>query len=95
MVVLNLQISVGVKKMTKTTIIAICGKSAAGKDTLKRNLQAALIKEQVPVHLMVSDTTRPRRIDEANKVDYNFISQREFLNNIEEQKYIEYSCFRG
>lgn len=58
-------------------LIAICGKSAAGKDTLAR----ALAQQMVNSHLIVKDTSRPMRKNERNGVDYNFVDENEILYN--------------
>lgn len=79
----------------KPIIIAICGKSATGKDTIARALAAYLIKIGYNVNLMVSDTTRPCRTGEINGINYNFISEAKFRNNIKANKYLEYAFFNN
>lgn len=95
MVVLSLQINDMEKLMIKPTIIAICGKSAAGKDTLKYDLEEVLFRNSILINIILSDTTRPPRVNEIQGEDYNFIPEREFLANISKQRYIEYSRFRN
>jgi len=90
---LSLQIS-DTEKPTKPILIAICGKSASGKNTLRDSLYGALIQKHAPAHIMINDTTRPRRMDEVDGIDYNFISKEVFWENIEEEKYIEYAQFK-
>lgn len=77
----------------KPIILAICGKSASGKDTLAKSLSAS-ISPYYKTNLIISDTTRPRRNGEQNGVDYNFLSERTFLQNIQDNKYFEYTVFR-
>lgn len=77
----------------KPIILAICGKSASGKDTLAKSLSAS-ISPYYKTNLIISDTTRPRRNGEQNGVDYNFLSERTFLQNIQDNKYFEYTIFR-
>ena len=78
----------------KPIIIAICGKSATGKDTLLRQ-----IKENYPkgrhcgVNVLISDTTRPIRLHEKEDVDYHFISEALFEYKIKNKEYLEYSEF--
>lgn len=79
----------------KPIIVAICGKSASGKDTLAHWLYSMLKAIKIPVNIIVSDTTRPPRIYEANGVDYNFLTETEFHNKINYEKYLEYSSFNG
>lgn len=80
--------------MTKPLIIAICGKSAAGKDTLMKMLYKTFQEKNTLAHIMISDTTRPKRINEQENVDYYFISNREFQRNIWNNQYLEYAEFR-
>lgn len=78
----------------KPIIIAICGKSASGKDTLAKTLSAS-ISPYYSTNLLVSDTTRPRRLGEQQNSDYHFISKKSFESNIKDNQYLEYSSFRG
>ena len=55
---------------TKIKVIAICGKSAAGKDTL---LQEILKLNRPDVHEIISCTTRPPREGEAHGKNYYFL----------------------
>lgn len=52
-------------------IVAICGKSGAGKDTIAKHL----IKMNPEWHAIVSCTTRPIRENETNGVDYYFLTR--------------------
>ena len=79
----------------KPVIIAICGKSASGKDTLAKWLMSMLKAIKIPVNIIVSDTTRPPRIYEEDGVDYNFLTETEFHNKINYNEYLEYSSFNG
>lgn len=90
---LSLQIN-DTEKPTKPILVAICGKSASGKNTLRDSLYGTLIQKHARVHVMISDTTRPCRINEIDGVDYNFVSKEVFWENIEEEKYIEYAQFK-
>lgn len=77
--------------MTKPVIIAICGKSASGKDTLAKAFQ----KSGYGFANIVSDTTRPPRQGEVDGINYNFILPREFRERMRQEKYLEFSEFRG
>ena len=75
--------------MNKYKIIAICGKSAAGKDTFLQymtNLKGT--------HEIISCTTRPKREGEADGVNYHFRSPGEFLRLTLEGQMLETSDFR-
>ena len=76
--------------MNKPIILAICGKSCSGKDSLKY----WLVKE-LDAHGMISDTTRCPRAKERNGVDYHFISRREFESKIFDNEYLEYTEFNN
>lgn len=79
----------------RTVIIAICGKSASGKDSLAHFLYKSLRFKNVPVNLIVQDCTRPPRVNEIDGEDYNFISTHDFLNNIKNCEYLEYMNFKN
>lgn len=79
----------------KPKIYAICGKSAAGKDTFAMLLEDHYWNLTMPAKIIISDTTRPPRINEKDGIDYNFISRDQFLKNAEKNKYLEWSYFRG
>lgn len=81
--------------MNKPVIVAICGKSAAGKDTLAKRLYFTLKDNGIPSKILVSDTTRFPRTNEQIDEDYYFITQREFENKIANKLYLEYTKFRG
>jgi len=61
--------------------------SGAGKTTLVHH-----ILNRFPEHtaFSVSATSRPRRINEVEGVDYYFISEEEFRKGIEEDKFLEW-----
>ena len=80
-------------KKNRPIIIAICGKSASGKDTLAKALSAS-ISPFYDTNMIISDTTRPKRLGEKHGVDYNFIGNKTFTTNLEKGKYLEHSIFR-
>ena len=82
------------EKLEKQIIVAICGKSASGKDTLAKGLAKHNTLKNYS-HLIVSDTTRPPRDYEINDIDYHFITTNQFLSNIHHEKYLETTSFRG
>lgn len=78
--------------MSKPVIIAICGKSAAGKDTLQRALFFYLCScLNNPIQYIISTTTRPPREGEKNGQNYWFISKEEWPY----RDFLESTCFRG
>lgn len=77
--------------MNKYRIIAICGKSAAGKDTLLHEI----IKNNPEVHEIVSCTTRPPREGEVHGKNYFFLTEGEFRERCVNHEMLELSEFRS
>lgn len=71
-------------------IIIITGKSASGKDTLLKEL---ILEQPEKLHKIVSTTTRPKRSNEVDGVDYYFVSPSEMLENIFLDKVLEAENF--
>lgn len=70
-------------------IVAICGKSGSGKDSLEK-----LMCELVPkAHPIVSHTTRPKREYEIEGKDYYFVTDEQFLDLIVNGQMLEASYF--
>lgn len=77
--------------MSKYKVIAICGKSASGKDTLLRYT----IMNYMWLHKIINCTTRPPRENEVNGKNYHFLSLEEFAHkDAIEGKMIEVTKFR-
>ena len=70
------------------TILILCGKTASGKDTIRKEL---LKKGLDPV---ISYTTRPIRKNEKNGIDYNFISKQEFINKEKQGFFVETTSYK-
>ena len=58
---------------SKFKVIALVGKSGAGKDYLMKQMA-----EDNDYHIIVSSTTRPIRDYEEDGVDYHFLTEKEF-----------------
>jgi len=72
-------------------LVVISGPSAAGKDaTLKR-----MEEMSYPFHFVVTATTRPRRPNEVDGVDYHFVSQQEFAEMLEKDELLEHAIVYG
>jgi guanylate kinase len=71
-------------------ILALFGKSCAGKDTI----QKWLIKN-TNMNGIISCTTRPKRDYEKDGVDYYFLNGSEFFNNHKNNKLIEITEFNN
>ena len=72
-------------------LLVITGKSASGKDTI-----IAKILEKYPnFKKVLTTTTRPPRKGEINGIDYNFISETEFIDKIQKQEFLEHVKYGG
>jgi guanylate kinase len=76
-------------------LIIISGPSGVGKDTVIKRMKA----RDLPVHFVITATTRPPRSDERHGVDYFFISKDEFAEMIEQGELLEsalvYNDYKG
>jgi guanylate kinase len=68
-------------------LIVISGPSGVGKDTVIKRMKAL----NIPIHFVITATTRSPRKDERHGVDYFFISKDEFAEMIEQDKLLEYA----
>jgi guanylate kinase len=68
-------------------LIVISGPSGVGKDSVLHGLEA----RRLPMHFVVTATTRPRRENETHGVDYFFFTKDEFAQMIEREELIEYA----
>ena len=73
--------------MKKIKIVALIGKSGAGKDYWLHRI----CKENEDVHEIISCTTRSARQGEKNGKNYYFLTDDQFL----QEEYIEYTKFNG
>lgn len=64
--------------------VILMGMTASGKTTIAQLLMG------MGFHKVVTDTTRPMRSGEVDGIDYNFVSEDKFKENIENDIYIEY-----
>lgn len=76
-----------IKRKEQGLLIIISGPSGCGKSTIND----AILNKRKNIVMSISDTTRGPRGKEVNKIDYNFISQKEFEENIQNNKYLEYA----
>ncbi|WP_027327296.1 guanylate kinase [Helicobacter pametensis] len=69
------------------SVLILSGPSGSGKSTL-----CSAIMEHIPnVYFSISSTTRKPREGEKNGKDYHFLSQEEFLREIEEGSFLEWA----
>ncbi len=72
-------------------LVLYTGSSGVGKGTLL----AELMKRDPSIKLSVSNTTRDPRKGEIDGVHYNFVTQKEFADLIDEDGYLEYAEYCG
>ncbi len=76
---------------TRPLLIVLSGPSGAGKDAV-----LARMKELgYPLKYITTLTTRPRRPNERNNVDYHFVSINKFQKMIEDNKLLEWANVYG
>lgn len=68
-------------------LVVISGPSGVGKDSVLHSLKG----RNLPIHFVVTATTRPRRAEETHGVDYFFLSKDEFARMVEQDELIEYA----
>ena len=76
--------------MEKIKIVALFGKSGAGKDTIQRQI----MDKVNGVKGIVSCTTRPPRDNETDGIDYHFLSNMEFTQKVLNGSMLEATEFR-
>ena len=73
--------------MKKGKCIIFSAPSGSGKTTLVKHL---LSKDELNLKFSVSFTTRQARDSEEEGIDYHFVSENEFLENIENENFLEF-----
>lgn len=68
-------------------MIVISGPSGVGKDTVIAHMK----RRELPMHFVVTATTRDPREGEQHGVDYFFLSKNEFAAMIEQARLLEYA----
>jgi len=75
----------------KIKIIALFGKSSAGKDTI----QKWVVSKYPDIKSITSCTTRPKRDYEQDDIDYHFLTTEQFTNKVLNGEMLEATEFRG
>jgi len=71
--------------MQEKALIILCGPSGSGKTTIAHHLLHAMPR----LTFSVSATTRPKRENETNGVDYHFLSVSDFREKIASDEFVE------
>ncbi len=72
-------------------LVVISGPSGVGKDVALNRME----EMGYPFHFVVTATTRPRRPNEVEGVDYHFVSEREFAEMLEKDELLEHALVYG
>ncbi len=73
----------------KGEVIAVSGPSGAGKSTIVKRI----LKLYPEIVFSISATSRPKRENESDGVEYYFISEDEFKNKIDKGEFVEWEKF--
>jgi len=68
-------------------LIVLSGPSGVGKDSVIREMKS----RELPLHFVVTATTRPPREEEVEGRDYLFISKEHFAEMIDQGELLEYA----
>ena len=72
-------------------LIVVSGPSGVGKDAALKRMQEL----QCPFHFLVTNTTRPKRAEETDGVDYHFITKEQFEEMEERGDFLERAVVYG
>ena len=76
--------------MKKYKIIALVGEAGSGKDSMLHYIQKI---SHGLLHEIISYTTRPKRENEVDGINYNFVHPIEFLDMVSNDKMLEFTKF--
>jgi guanylate kinase len=72
-------------------LFVLSAPSGTGKDTVLRGLR----QRDPSLHVLVTCTTRPRRPEEVDGVDYQFVSPQTFETMLEQDELLEHAEYSG
>ncbi len=75
----------------RPVLLVLSGPSGVGKDATLELMK----RRELPFHFVVTATTRPRRPNEVDGVDYHFVSVGEFAEMIDAGELLEYAVVYG
>ncbi len=76
---------------TRPLLIILSGPSGVGKDAVLSRMK----ESDYPLQYITTLTTRPRRPNEKNKVDYNFVSLNKFQEMLQNNQLLEWAHVYG
>ncbi len=76
---------------SKPLLIVLSGPSGAGKDAILSRMK----KSGYPARFITTVTTRPRRAEEKNNVDYHFVSAESFQKMLKNKELLEWANVYG
>lgn len=79
------------KKKKDGCLVVVSGPSGAGKDTICNEL----LKRNDNIHLSISMTTREIRNNEVDGVNYYYVDESVFKENIKKDNFLEYALVYG
>ena len=71
-------------------MIILIGPSASGKTEI-----AQILEKKYNLKKVITHTTREKRINEKENVDYYFVSKETFLDMIKQNKLVEYTFYNN
>ena len=72
-------------------LIVVSGPSGVGKDTVIDRMK----ERGLPFHFVITATSRPRRQNEVEAIDYFFVSREQFKEMIENDELFEHALVYG
>lgn len=75
----------------RPVLVVLSGPSGVGKDSVIQRLK----QTDHPFYFVVTATTRPKRPNEIDGIDYHFVSVGEFAEMIENDELLEYAVVYG
>lgn len=76
---------------TKPLFLVLSGPSGAGKDSVLTRMKEL----DLPLEIIVTVTTRPRRPGERDNIDYHFLSEEDFQKMLQKKELLEWANVYG
>ena len=76
---------------SRPLLVVLSGPSGVGKDAVLARMK----KLGRPFYYVITATTRPKRVQEKNGVDYHFLSRKEFQKKIDKHQFLEWANVYG